>query len=72
MFARVASVGVLGIEAYPIEVECNVVRGMRALAIVGLPDTAVKESAERVGAAIGNCHYHCRVIRIIVFATQNI
>ncbi|MBM4037026.1 MAG: YifB family Mg chelatase-like AAA ATPase [Planctomycetes bacterium] len=57
MLAKVASVGVLGIEAYPIEVECNVVRGLRYLAIVGLPDTAVKESAERVQAAVGNCHY---------------
>jgi len=57
MLAKVASVGVLGIEAYPIEVECNVVHGLRAVAIVGLPDAAVKESVERVQAAIGNCHY---------------
>jgi len=57
MLAKVASVGVLGIEAYPIEVECNVVHGLRAVAIVGLPDAAVKESVERVQAALGNCHY---------------
>ena len=57
MLAKVASLGVLGIEAYPIEVECNVVRGLRYLAIVGLPDAAVKESAERVQAAIGNRQY---------------
>jgi len=57
MLAKVASVGVLGIEAYPIEVECNVVHGLRAAAIVGLPDAAVKESIERVQAAMGNCGY---------------
>ena len=57
MLAKVASMGVLGIEAYPIEVECNVVRGLRYLAIVGLPDAAVKESAERVQAAVGNRQY---------------
>jgi len=57
MLAKVASVGVLGIDAYPIEVECNVAHGLRPLAIVGLPDTAVKESAERVRAAIDNCGF---------------
>jgi len=57
MLAKVASAGVLGIEAYPIEVECNVARGLRAVAIVGLPDTAVKESIERVQAAVGNCQF---------------
>jgi magnesium chelatase family protein len=58
MLARIASVGVAGIEAYPIEIECNVVRGIPHVAIVGLPDTAVKESLDRVGAAVGNCAYH--------------
>ncbi|MBM4035348.1 MAG: YifB family Mg chelatase-like AAA ATPase [Planctomycetes bacterium] len=57
MLAKVASFGVLGIDAYPIEVECNVARGLRYLATVGLPDAAVKESAERVQAAIQNCGY---------------
>jgi len=57
MLAKVKSLGVLGIEAYPIEVECNVARGLRYLAIVGLPDTAVKESAERVQAAVTNRQY---------------
>ena len=57
MLAKVASVGVLGIDAYPIEVECNVVHGLRYLAIVGLPDAAVKESGQRVQAAVGNCGY---------------
>ena len=57
MLAKVRSVGVLGIEAYPIEVECNVVHAMPGTAIVGLPDAAVKESIQRVAAAIGNCDF---------------
>ena len=57
MLAKVASAGVLGIDAYVIEVECNVGRALRVLAIVGLPDAAVKESVERVQAAMSNCHY---------------
>ncbi|MFP4057916.1 MAG: YifB family Mg chelatase-like AAA ATPase, partial [Candidatus Brocadiia bacterium] len=57
MLAKVGSVGVLGIDAYPIEVECNVATGLRAVAVVGLPDAAVKESVERVQAAVGNCRY---------------
>jgi predicted ATPase with chaperone activity len=57
MLAKVTSVGALGIEAYLIEVECSVARGLQAVAIVGLPDAAVKESVERVQAAVGNCHY---------------
>jgi magnesium chelatase family protein len=57
MLAKVASVGVLGIDAYPIEVECNVAHGTRYEAIVGLPDAAVKESTERVQAAVRNCAF---------------
>ena len=66
MFARVGAVGVLGVEAYPIEVECDVKDGLRFLAVVGLPDAAVKESTERVGAAMGNCHYFWPRGRIII------
>ena len=57
MLAKVASVGVIGIDGYVIEVECNVAHGQRHLAMVGLPDAAVKESTDRVGAAVANCHY---------------
>ena len=57
MLAKVASVGVHGIDGYLIEVECYVAHGLQYLAVVGLPGTAVKESTERVGAALANCHY---------------
>jgi len=67
MLARVQSVGTYGIEAYPVEVEVNVSRSDFAReAIVGLPDAAVKESLERVRAAVINTGYHYRVFRLVI------
>ena len=44
MLAKVLSFGLHGIEAYPVEIEVDVSRGLPALNLVGLPDSAVKES----------------------------
>jgi len=67
MFATVQSAGTYGIEAYPVEVEANVSRSdFTHVAIVGLPDAAVKESIERVRAAILNSGYHYRVHRLTI------
>jgi len=58
MFARLHSVALYGIEAIPCEVEVDVAeRGFSGTTIVGLPDTAVKESIERVHTALLNCGY---------------
>lgn len=54
MLARVMSFGLYGVEGYPVCVEVDMVPGMPSLEIVGLPDAAVKESRERVRAAIVN------------------
>lgn len=54
MLAQVDSAAVLGIDAYPIEIEVNSGWGQPAVIIVGLPDTAVKESRDRVKTAIEN------------------
>ena len=54
MLAKVHSAAVLGIDAYPIEVEVNSGWGQPAVIIVGLPDAAVKESRDRVKTAIEN------------------
>ena len=48
MLAKVCSAAVNGIEAYPVEVEVNAGYGDTIMVIVGLPDTAVKESRDRV------------------------
>jgi magnesium chelatase family protein len=57
MIAKVCSAAVNGIEAYPIEVEVNEGWGDTMVVIVGLPDTAVKESKDRVGTALSNSGY---------------
>ena len=44
----------VGIEAEPIHVEVHVANGLPSFAIVGLPDTAVRESRERVRSALVN------------------
>ncbi|MEW5978385.1 MAG: YifB family Mg chelatase-like AAA ATPase [Acidobacteriota bacterium] len=55
MLFKVLSAAVFGIDAYPVEVEVDVSAGNGIFLTVGLPDTAVKESKERIKAAIKNC-----------------
>lgn len=52
MVSKVFSAAVIGLDASIVEIETDVVRGLRAFSIVGLPDKAVEESKERVGSAI--------------------
>lgn len=66
MFARLKSVGLFGIESYMIEVEADVSTGLPAFDIVGLPDTTVKESRDRVRAAVKNSGFKFPVGRITV------
>ena len=54
MLARVCSAAVNGIEAYAVEVEVNCGYGETFIALVGLPDAAVKESKDRVSTALSN------------------
>ena len=54
MLAKVCSAAVTGIEAYPVEVEVNAGWGDTLIVVVGLPDTAVKESKDRVTTALSN------------------
>jgi magnesium chelatase family protein len=54
MLAKVNSCALVGLEATLIEVEVYSARGMPAITVVGLPDAAVKESRERVWAALRN------------------
>jgi Predicted ATPase with chaperone activity len=57
MFARVLSGGLLGIDAYRIEVEVDCSGGIGQIQIVGLPDAAVREAQERVRTAIKSCSF---------------
>ena len=59
MLACVKSLGISGIGGYGVTVEVDISNGLPAFDIVGLPDAAVKESRERVRAAIlsGGMHF---------------
>ena len=52
MVALVSTVAYLGLEARPVEVQCQIAPGMPAFKLVGLPDKAVGESRERVSSAL--------------------
>ncbi len=54
MLANVHSCAVVGLDAQPIHVEVDIASGLEKVTLVGLPDTAVRESSERVRAAITN------------------
>jgi len=66
MLAAIRSAAVLGIDAYDVTVEVDVALGMPNWFIVGLPASAVKESRERVGAALVNSGYAVPPRRITV------
>ena len=57
MHATARTFTMLGVEAHPVEVEVDVRRGLGTFSLVGLPDAAVRESRERVHAAIVNCGF---------------
>ena len=54
MLAAIRSAAVLGIDAFPVTVEVDVALGLPLWLTVGLPAGSVKESRERVGAALLN------------------
>lgn len=66
MISCVKSCGLLGIDGYVVETELDVSNGMIAFDIVGLPDTAVRESKERVRSAIKNSSLQFPLKRITV------
>lgn len=66
MISRVLSSSVFGIDAYLVEVEVDIAPGFPQFSTVGLPEGAVKESKERVKAAIKNCGYDFPQKRITV------
>lgn len=55
-----------GIDAPLVTVEVHIANGLPSLNIVGLPETAVKESKDRVRGAIQNCHFNFPAQRITV------
>jgi magnesium chelatase family protein len=66
MLARLRSVTLLGIEAIPLTVECDITGGLPGIHTVGLPDAAVRESADRVRAALRNSGFDVPPRRITI------
>lgn len=64
--AKVNSAAVVGLEAFPVEVEVDISNGLPSFSIVGLPDKAVEESKERVRSAIRNSGANFPMSRITV------
>ena len=57
--ARTLSFGVSGVNGFPVYVETIAVSGIPGMDIIGLPDTSVRESKDRVNAAIINSGKIC-------------
>lgn len=66
MVSKVFSLGFLGLEAYPIEIEVDLQRGLPTISLIGLLDTAVKESKDRIRSAVKNSGFEFPNQRITV------
>ena len=66
MLARIRSAAILGIDAYPVDVEVDISSGLPSFATVGLPNGAVREGRERIGAALANAGFAFPLRRITV------
>ena len=66
MVVQCKSLGLFGLDAYVVEVEADISSGMPSFDIVGLPDTAVKESRDRVRASLKNMGFDFPLGRITV------
>ncbi|HEY9899916.1 MAG TPA: YifB family Mg chelatase-like AAA ATPase [Pantanalinema sp.] len=66
MLAKVHSGAVLGVDAYVVEVEVDIANGLPGFSVVGLGDTGVQESRERVKSAIRNSGFSFPGLRLTV------
>ena len=66
MLSRILSAATIGIDAKPIEIEVDIARGLPNVTIVGLPDTAIRESRDRVKSAIKNSQFEYPAERITI------
>ena len=66
MVSKIRSIGLFGLQAYMVEAEADISSGQQAFDLVGLPDSAVRESRDRVRSAIKNSGYKYPVGHITV------
>ena len=65
-FAVINSLGCLGIDAYGVKVEADTDENLPGFDVVGLPDASVKESRDRVRAAVHNCGFEFPPSRVTI------
>lgn len=66
MLAKVKSYGLSGLKGYALDIEVDTAPGLPSYEVVGLPDSSVKESKERVKSAIKNSGYSYPIVKITV------
>ena len=66
MLAKILSYGLSGIQGYPVQIELDINAGLPGYDVVGLADTAIKESKSRVKAAIKNSAFNYPINKIII------
>ncbi len=66
MFSKISSLGLFGLNAFPVEVETDISRGMPKFDIVGLPDASVRESRERIHSALNSINVTMPSCHIVV------
>ena len=66
MSAKVNSIGLKGLEGYLVQVQVELMEGVESVIIVGLPDTSVKESRERVSASLHHMGHSLADKKVIV------
>lgn len=66
MVSRLYSMGLYGMDAFPVEVEADISVGLPGFEVVGLPDASVRESRDRVRSAMRNCGFSFPVHKITV------
>lgn len=66
MHAKIFSATTIGINAHPVEVEVDLANGLIQFYIVGLPDTAIKESSKRISTALKNSGIRLPAKRVTV------
>lgn len=66
MLATIESATVIGVDACRVHVEIDVSRGFPTFQLVGLPDASIRESRDRVRAAMRNCQYDFPISRITI------
>ncbi|MFA5362160.1 MAG: YifB family Mg chelatase-like AAA ATPase [Candidatus Omnitrophota bacterium] len=71
MIVKIHSFGIIGIEAYPVEIEVDITSGMPKFTLVGLADTVIKESKERIKSAVKNSGFHWPGDRITINLTPS-